>query len=172
MNANTESKRHDFHGQVVEEMALFFEQLGTSANLGRLFGFLLTASTPVSLETLAERLGVSKPAVSVQIRRLEQLHYCRRLPRASDRRQYFVLNEDYLVDNLRLRMQAQERWLRRLCELTAPETAQHGDADGAGINSTENPSAVVERLQALIRFQSMMQRHYEKLIQEFRNEGD
>lgn len=142
-------------GAVVQEMAQFFEQLGASATLGRLFGLLLVSPEPLALETLARKLGLSKPAVSVQIRQLERLRYCTRLPRGSDRKQYFSLNPDYLSDNLRIRMDAQEAWLSRL-EHTLD--AQDG----------EEADVVAERVRELIRFQRMMQERYHDLIHQFK----
>ncbi len=149
-------KRNQNHSEIVEEMAGFFEQLGASANLGRMFGLLLTSPEPLSLETIAERMQVSKPAVSVQIRQLEQLRYCSRLPKGSDRKQYFELNPDYLVDNLSLRMEAQDRWIRRL------EQKLQERREGADDSAT-----VGKRLEELVQFQRMMQDRYKDLINNF-----
>ncbi|NBC30083.1 MAG: MarR family transcriptional regulator [Spirochaetes bacterium] len=138
-------------------MAQFFEQLGASATLGRLFGLLLVSREPLALETLAERLGLSKPAVSVQIRQLEGLRYCHRLPRGSDRKQYFALNPDYLAENLRIRMDAQDRWLAQLERTLAS-------------NKDDQPEVLPERMGELIRFQRMMQECYQKLIDQFKGD--
>ena len=156
LNDMNEKRNHD-HREIVEEMAGFFEQLGASANLGRMFGLLLTSPEPLSLETIAGRMHVSKPAVSVQIRQLEQLRYCNRLPKGSDRKQYFELNPDYLVDNLALRMEAQDNWLRRLEEKL--EARRRGGAS--------HSTTVGKRLEELIQFQQMMQERYQDLINNF-----
>jgi DNA-binding transcriptional regulator GbsR (MarR family) len=150
MNKKHETLEH----AIVQEMAQFFEQLGASGTLGRLFGLLLVSQEPLALETLARRIGLSKPAVSVQIRQLERLRYCRRLPRGSDRKQYFALNPDYLAENLRIRVEAQEQWLSQL-ERTLE--AQQGEV----------PEVVGTRVSELIRFQRMMQERYRDLIYQF-----
>lgn len=160
-------KHNQFRQRIVAEMAQFFEALGASATLGRMFGLLLISPEPVSLEAIAEELGLSKAAVSVQIRRLEELRYCRRLPRGSDRKQYFELNVDYLVDNLSLRMQAQERWLERLRDIRFREERQLRGDGGGGI--------MLRRVDELLRFQEEMQQSYRDLIRRFpenREEND
>lgn len=152
----------DFRERIIAEMAQFFEDLGASATLGRMFGLLLTSAGPLSLEALAGELNISKAAVSVQIRRLEELRYCRRIPRGSDRKQYFELNPDYLVDNLSLRVQVQEQWLDRLREIRAGERERGGSMEGEGLP--------LRRLDELIRFQRDMQQGYRDLMRRFQEE--
>ena len=76
-------------------MAVSFEQELFSPLAGRIFSLLLFAPEPLSLQQLTESIGVSKAAVSVQVRLLEKIGLCTRTSRANDRRNYYELNEDF-----------------------------------------------------------------------------
>lgn len=80
---------------VNEQMALTFEQGGFSPLVGRIFGLLLFSSEPVSLQEMAERLQVTKAAVSIQVRTLEQQGLCFKLARNNDRRDYYQIRDDF-----------------------------------------------------------------------------
>lgn len=78
-----------------EQMALMFEQDGFSPLVGRIFALLLFAPEPLSLQDMADRLGVTKAAVSVQVRALEQGGLCFKLARSSDRKDYYYITDDF-----------------------------------------------------------------------------
>ncbi|MFD2171744.1 GbsR/MarR family transcriptional regulator [Tumebacillus lipolyticus] len=83
-------------------MARFFEQeLGSSLS-GRIFSLLLFAPEALSLEEIAKYLGVTKAAISVQIRPLERGGLCYRMPRGSDRKDYYKLADDFILTVLQL----------------------------------------------------------------------
>lgn len=67
------------------------EKAGHSALAGKIYALLLFAPEPLSLEQIADRLDVSKAAVSIRIRHMTLRGLCRKLPRRSDRRDYYTL---------------------------------------------------------------------------------
>ncbi len=59
--------------------------------VGRLFGVLLVAEEPVSLEDLARHLQVSKPALSNSIKLYREVGLLRRIAKPGDRRDYYEI---------------------------------------------------------------------------------
>lgn len=84
-----------FREQLQNHMAVSFEQELFSPLAGRIFSLLLFSPEPLSLQQLTESIGVSKAAVSVQVRLLEKLGLCTRTSKANDRKNYYELNEDF-----------------------------------------------------------------------------
>ncbi|UUZ85712.1 MarR family transcriptional regulator [Paenibacillus sp. P26] len=76
-------------------MSLTFETDGFSPLVGRIFALLLFAPEPLSLQDMADQLGVTKAAVSVQVRALEKHSMCQKLPTSSDRRDYYYIADDF-----------------------------------------------------------------------------
>lgn len=75
----------------IERMGLSLERLGMARTFGRLFGLLIVADDPLSLDEIADRLDVSKASVSTNARLCEQLGLARRVGRRGDRRDYYEL---------------------------------------------------------------------------------
>ncbi len=73
-----------------------FEQQGLNPLLGKIFALLTTETEPVSLTDIAKKLNLSKAAISIHVRVLNQMGYCRKIPRGSDRMDYYVLNDNYI----------------------------------------------------------------------------
>lgn len=95
--------RHVF----IERMGLTAESDGLSRIAGRLFGALLLADEPLSLDDLAQRLDVSKASVSTEARRLLQRGVAERIGKTGDRRDYYALTPDFFGQIVRFRL---NRW--------------------------------------------------------------
>jgi hypothetical protein len=65
------------------------------ATFGRLLAYLLLMPAPVSLDQMADDLGVSKSSISVAARQLEQFGFARRLPQRGSRRVLYEAAESY-----------------------------------------------------------------------------
>ena len=65
--------------QFIERMGLAIERMGLSRTFGRLFGLLMVADRPLSLDEMVERLHVSKASVSTNARSCEELGLARRV---------------------------------------------------------------------------------------------
>ena len=95
--------RHAF----IERMGLTAESDGLSRIAGRLFGALLLAEEPRSLDDLAEQLDVSKASVSTEARRLVERGVAERIGKTGDRRDYYALAPDFFAQIVRFRL---SRW--------------------------------------------------------------
>jgi DNA-binding transcriptional regulator GbsR (MarR family) len=89
---------------VIERMGELLSDFGLNPVMGRVLGLLLCEEEPISLIRIAQNLGVSKALVSIQIRRLERLGYCRKLPTTKTRKHFYVLEPDYLEFSYRRRI--------------------------------------------------------------------
>jgi DNA-binding transcriptional regulator GbsR (MarR family) len=85
----------DLRTNISNHMSLSFEAEGFSPLVGKIFAHLLFASTPVSLQEMAEELGVTKAAISVQVRTLEKHMMCQKLPTSSNRKDYYYIADDF-----------------------------------------------------------------------------
>ena len=97
----------------IDRMGHAAESDGFSPIAGRLFGVLLLSAEPLSLDELAETLGVSKASVSTDARRLLERGIVERVSRPGDRRDYYELAPDFFAQIIRSRI---SRW-RRLHDL-------------------------------------------------------
>ena len=77
--------------EFIERMGTVAEEDGFPRIAGRLLGYLLLEEGPFSLDHLATELQVSKPSISVNARRLEELGLLERVGEPGDRRDYYRL---------------------------------------------------------------------------------
>jgi predicted transcriptional regulator len=70
----------------IDGFGTMFAGMGVSPTPGRVFGYLLLLSSPVSLDQMAVDLGGSKSSISVAARQLEQIGMARRIPQRGSRR--------------------------------------------------------------------------------------
>jgi len=77
--------------QFIERMGLAIERMGLSRTFGRLFGLLMVADRPLSLDEMVERLDVSKASVSTNARACEELGLARRVGVRGDRKDYYEI---------------------------------------------------------------------------------
>lgn len=82
--------------EIIDKFGFFFQSYGVSEIMGRVLGLLITSSDPVSLNEITETLGLSKASISIQIRKLEEIGYCKKTPRTKDRRDYYVYNDQFI----------------------------------------------------------------------------
>ena len=110
------------HDAFIERMGLTAETDGLSRIAGRLFGALLLADEPRSLDALAEQLDVSKASVSTEARRLVERGVAERIGKTGDRRDYYALTPDFFAQIVRFRL---NRWsgLHRLIRDMEAESA-------------------------------------------------
>ncbi len=83
---------------------MVMERMGASRTFGRLFGLLLVAETPLSLDDMAEVLQVSKPSVSTNTRMLEQSSLVRRVSVPGDRKHYYEIRPGAFERSLTARL--------------------------------------------------------------------
>jgi DNA-binding transcriptional regulator GbsR (MarR family) len=92
-----------------DRMGQIFENEGEQRTAGRMFGFLLVSEGVVSLDHLAEALGVSKASASTNARALAQMGVLERVSRPGDRHDYYGIAPDLFTHTMTRRLQ---RWQR------------------------------------------------------------
>lgn len=80
---------------VINELSLSFETEGFSPLCGKIYTLLVFAAEPLSLQQIADALGVSKAAVSVQARMLERGAMCQKLAVGNDRKDYYYIPDNF-----------------------------------------------------------------------------
>jgi DNA-binding transcriptional regulator GbsR (MarR family) len=69
--------------------------LGYPRSVGEILGVLFAAEEPLSFEAIATRRGISAGSLSVGLRHLRNLGVVVTKPLAGERRDYFMVNEDF-----------------------------------------------------------------------------
>lgn len=77
-----EAKRRRF----LEDMGTFFVGYGLAPSIGRMWGYLMLAEEPVSLDRIADDVGISKSGASTTARVLETWGMARRIHQPGSRR--------------------------------------------------------------------------------------
>lgn len=90
--------------QFIEQIALLLEGDGFPRIAGRLFGLLLLTPDPLSLDDLADHLGVTKASISVNVRLIEQKGVVERIGMPGDRRDYYRIAEDVVERAMKQRV--------------------------------------------------------------------
>src|SRR5215510_13012040 len=88
----------------VEQIAVILEAEGLPRVCGRLFALLIVTPEPLSLDELADLLGVSKASVSINARTMEERGKIERVSRAADRRDYYQISEDMVEKSMEERI--------------------------------------------------------------------
>jgi DNA-binding transcriptional regulator GbsR (MarR family) len=90
--------------QFIEHLGVLLSADGYPRVAGRLFGLMLLAPEPRSLDALATQLGVSKASISINVRILEEKGVVQRIGRHGDRRDYYQISDDILARSLEQRI--------------------------------------------------------------------
>jgi len=81
--------------RLIENLSRISEFWGYSRAMGGLYAALYLSPGPVSLDELVPIVGVTKGAISTNIRALEQLGMAHRHLRAGDRKDYYEADTDF-----------------------------------------------------------------------------
>lgn len=113
----------------VERFADYWQTSGASRIEGRIAGYLLVSDTTgVTADELAETLGASRGSVSTYTRRLVERGFVRRIRRAGDRAHYFVMAADVwggFLTNEHDYLEQQRRLAEDALTQTTPGTPSH-----------------------------------------------
>ena len=77
----------------VEKAGLLWENDGLPRIAGRIFGLMLISEGALSLDEIADALGVSKASVSTDTRLLERIGHVERVSKPGDRKDYYQSTE-------------------------------------------------------------------------------
>ena len=138
-------------GRFIELMGQHLEEEGMPRIAGRLMGALLLSPEPLSLDELAERLGVSKASVSSNARLLETHGIAMKITLPGDRRDYYQISPDAEERSLSRQLQRHQLLLQRL-EVGRAAAEQAGD------------EGVSKRFESLMGFVRRVVEHLEEAI--------
>ena len=140
--------------QFIERMGLAIERLGLTRNFGRLFGLLMVAERPLSLDEMVERLGVSKASVSTNARACEELGLARQVGVRGDRKDYYEIAPGAFESMMAKRVGV----IHAMAGLAAEGVQAVG----------EEPSAARDRLTEMLDFYLFMGEQIEELLERWR----
>jgi len=86
----SEAREHFIHG-----MSRIAEFWGFPRAMGAIYGAVYLSSEPVSLDELVEQVGLSKGAVSTNVRSLERLRMIHKHLKVGDRKDYYSAETDF-----------------------------------------------------------------------------
>lgn len=90
--------------EFVERIGMFFETLGASKTMGRIYGWLMIGPPQQSITELATALPASKASISTVIRQLEQAQMVERVPVPGSRQHHYRLKPGGWAQILRSRV--------------------------------------------------------------------
>lgn len=140
--------------QFIERMGLAIERMGLARTFGRLFGLLMVADEPLSLDDMVDRLGVSKASVSTNARACEELGLARRVGVRGDRRDYYEIAPRAFEQVTAKRVVA----IHSMAGLAAEGLQAVGD----------EPSPARDRLTQMLDFYLFMGEQIEELLERWR----
>ncbi|MBO0682025.1 MAG: hypothetical protein J2P45_02625 [Candidatus Dormibacteraeota bacterium] len=91
LNEAKEPLSGDLH-RFIEDLGRYLSQWGLSRTVGRIWGYLLLSSEPVSLDQIAGDLQISKSGASVATRQLESYQFVRRSGQRGSRRALYEVS--------------------------------------------------------------------------------
>jgi DNA-binding transcriptional regulator GbsR (MarR family) len=94
----------------VERLAVAMEADGLPRIAGRTFGLLLLSEEPLSLDTIADRIGASKASASVNTRLLEHRGLIEQVGMPGDRRDYYQSVSNLFVRTMEQRLAKWEKF--------------------------------------------------------------
>ena len=140
--------------QFIERMGLAIERMGLARTFGRLFGLLMVADEPLSLDDMVERLGVSTASVSTNARACEELGLARRVGVRGDRKDYYEIAPRAFEQVTAKRVVA----IHAMAGLAAEGLQAVGD----------DPSPARDRLTEMLDFYLFMGEQIEELLERWR----
>lgn len=175
-----EPSQHSFSDlkcSISNHMSLLFESEGFSPLVGKIFALLLFAPEPLSLQEMADRLGVTKAAISVQVRALEKHAMCQRLATRSDRKDYYYIADDFTmtvarntiqkIQSVQGQIQSTLNVLAFIQDIKAEEEASHDAFKRRFIEMDALYQAYLTRLEG---FEEEWKQKREQIMLQFKNE--
>ena len=109
--------------KVLDNFGLYFDGVGLSKTYGRMFGFFMTATKPISMGQLVEKLQISKSTASIELRRLLTMGVIEKLLLSDERADFYQLKKN--IWNLNLHQKIQDvKKLRAIIEEIPPKALE------------------------------------------------
>ena len=141
----------------IEDIGLFFEQMGMPRMAGRILGALVISDPPAqSITELAEKLKASKSAISIMARLLVEYGLIERVASPVPRRDYYRFKPGGWIIYMR-------QWLGLMSEL-------HKITERGMVLMIQKPPALQERLQEAHDLFSFVEERFPALLDELERE--
>lgn len=109
--------------KVWDNFGLYFDGVGLSKTYGRMFGFFMTATKPVSMGQLVEKLKISKSTASIELRKLLTMGVIEKILLSDERADFYQLKKN--IWNLNLHQKVQDvKKLRAIIEEVPPKVIE------------------------------------------------
>lgn len=143
----------------IEDIGLFFEQMGMPRMAGRILGVLLICDPPAqSISEITEKLKASKSSVSIMARLLVENGLIERVASPVPRRDYYQFKPGGWLVYMR-------QWLALMSEL-------HSIAERGLDLIQDRPAELRERLQEAHDVFSMMEEHMPALLEKLESDKE
>jgi DNA-binding transcriptional regulator GbsR (MarR family) len=146
MNKNAEEIKKEF----IEGLSHISHFWGYPKGVGAVFAVIYLASTPLSLDELVEQSGLTKGAVSTNVRSLARLGLVYRSSRLGDRKDYYVAETDFYKSVRSIFSERQNQEFDQAIRSVDATLEQLKSAKGS-MNEDER-KFLLERVQALQEF--------------------
>lgn len=91
--------------KVIEKFGIYFDEIGLNKTYGRMFGLFMTIKEPISMGQLVTKLQISKSTASVELRRLVNMGYIKKVLISDQRADFYQLKENVWVTHFLQKMQ-------------------------------------------------------------------
>lgn len=114
--------------EIVNRFGLFFITYNMSEIMGRILGLLLLSVNPLNLDNITQSLELSKASISIQIRKLVEIGYLRKLPKTKDRKDYYSFNEEFIRSTMLNYVDSKEKNQRSFIDLLSDFKESEADS--------------------------------------------
>jgi DNA-binding transcriptional regulator GbsR (MarR family) len=90
-----ETKLDSARGTFIQGMSRISHFWGFPKAMGAIYGAIYLSPTPLSLDDMVEQVGVSKGAVSTNVRQLERLRMVHKQVQVGERKDYYTAETDF-----------------------------------------------------------------------------
>jgi DNA-binding transcriptional regulator GbsR (MarR family) len=91
----TDEALAEIRDRVIDALGEVASSWGYNEVIGRMYGTMFFSDAPLGLDDIADRLGISKATVSLNIPTLENLHMIRRVWRKGERKRFYEAERDF-----------------------------------------------------------------------------
>lgn len=130
---------------------------GLNKAMGELYGLLYLSPDPMSLDAMAEAIGISKASVSIHMRALDRLGMVHKVWMVGDRRDYYRAETDFwAIAKGILRQREAHEFDRALSSVTDSLRMVEGARDGADEELAEFYTQRLEHMQEFFHSLDML----------------
>ena len=148
--------------EFIQDYGLGYQSFGLPRLMGKVVGLLLYHDAPLSLDDITEELHVSKGPVSQIMRRLRDHNLVRRIWVPGSRRDHYQAEPDIFGQAF-----ANHAALQNQNLALARKYTQQISTD-----EQETPPTFARRMDEMERFYSLMNKHFENFLEEWKSSRD